>query len=54
MSEKKITFLKEKQIKQKAQKQAEFLENQFAQNPIKAKFIAFKQLKKDITIKDLF
>ena len=53
---KKETFklLKEKQLENIAQKNAEFLENKFAQNPIKAKFVAFQKTKKEITIKDLF
>ncbi len=54
MQKETIKFLKEKQIQKKAQEHAEFLENQFAQNPIKAKFSAFLKAKKDITIKDLF
>ena len=49
-----IKFLKEKELQKKAIKNAEFLEKQFAQNPIKAKFCAFAKTKKDITIKDLF
>ena len=54
MERNKVTFLKERNFQERAQKHAEFLENQFAQNPIKAKFNAFKKLKKEITIKDLF
>ena len=49
-----VKFLKEKQLKKRAQETAQFLENQFAQNPIKAKFSAFQQTKRTITIKDLF
>ena len=49
-----IRFLKEKEIQKRAVKNAEFLESQFAQNPIKAKFCAFKNIKKSITLKDLF
>lgn len=54
MEKDKITFLKEKELKKRAQKNAEFLENKFAQNPINAKFLSFQKLKKDISIKDLF
>ena len=54
MEKDKITFLNEKILKAKAQKDAEFLESKFAQNPIKAKFLAFQKLKREITIKDLF
>ena len=49
-----VKFLKEKQIRKQAQETAEFLENKFAQNPIKAKFNAFHNVKKTITIEDLF
>ena len=54
MKNEKIIQLKEVQIKKKAEENAEFLEGKFAQNPIKAKFIAFQETKKNITIKDLF
>ena len=54
MKKDKITFLKEKEIAKKAQNDASFLEAKFAQNPIKAKFLAFKNMKEKITIKDLF
>ena len=54
MGKDKITFLKEQEIKKKAQKNAEFLESKFAQNPIKAKFLSFQKLKREISIKDLF
>lgn len=54
MEKDKITFLKEKELKQRATRQAEFLEKKFAQNPIKAKFQAFQKTKRDIKIEDLF
>ena len=54
MEKSKVTFLKEQQIKKKADENARFLENKFAQNPIQAKFLAFQKTKKEITIKDLF
>ena len=54
MEKNKITFLKEKEFKKKANENARFLENSFAQNPIQAKFLSFQKLKKDISIKDLF
>lgn len=54
MEKDKITYLKEKELKKKAQKDAEFLESKFAQNPIKAKLLTFQNLKREITIKDLF
>lgn len=54
MKSDKIQFLKEKQIQKKAQETAEFLENRYAQNPIKAKLNAFLEAKKSIKIKDLF
>jgi len=54
MEQDKTTFLKEQELKKRAKKDAEFLENKFAQNPIQAKFLSFQKLKKDISIKDLF
>ena len=54
MEKNKVTFLKEQKLKEKASKDAEFLENKFAQNPIKAKFLSFQKLKNEITIEDLF
>lgn len=54
MERDKVKFLKEKQIQKQAQETAEFLENKFAQNPIKAKFNAFRNVKRTITLKDLF
>lgn len=49
----KITFLKEKQIEKTAQKNFEFLESAFVENPIKAKFAAFKMAKRNIKPDDL-
>lgn len=54
MEKETIKLLKEKQLEKSAQKNADFLESKFAQNPIKAKFVAFQKTKKEITIKDLF
>lgn len=57
MEKDKITFLNEKKFKEKARKDAEFLENKFAENPISAfgaRISAFQKLKREITIKDLF
>ncbi len=50
----KVTFLDEKKIRKNARDNAVFLENLFAQNPIKAKFKVFKDTKKTIKIEDLF
>ena len=52
--DKKITFLKEKNISKKAQENHMFLTTKYAQNPIKAKFIAFQKTKQEIKPKDLF
>ena len=53
--DKKLTYLKEKQINKKAKENLEnILLNNYAQNPIEAKFSAFKKAKKEIDIKDLF
>ena len=54
MEKDKVTFLKEKELKKRAQEDAEFLENKFAQNPINAKFLSFQKLKREISLKDLF
>lgn len=54
MQKDKVTFLKEQELKKKADENALFLENKFAQNPIKAKFLAFQKTKSQISIKDLF
>lgn len=53
MEKNKVTFLSEKQIKEKAQKNLEFLESVLVENPIKAKFLAFQKTKRNITLKDL-
>lgn len=53
MENNKVTFLKEKQIKETAQKNFEFIENAYVENPIKAKFLAFQKTKRNITFKDL-
>ncbi|MBQ4646043.1 MAG: hypothetical protein IJB79_01710 [Candidatus Gastranaerophilales bacterium] len=54
MKKDKITFLKEQELKKRAKKDAEFLENKFAQNPIQAKLLSFQKLKREISLKDLF
>ncbi|MBQ8848124.1 MAG: hypothetical protein IJ003_04190 [Candidatus Gastranaerophilales bacterium] len=54
MEKDKVRYLKEKQMEKKAQKNYDFLESKYAQNPIKAKFLAFQKTKKDINPKDLF
>lgn len=54
MKKDKVTFLKEKQIEKKALDAFEFVESKYVQNPIKAKFLAFKSAKENITLKDLF
>ena len=53
MEKDKVRYLKEKEIEKKAQKNYDFLENKYSQNPIKSKFLAFQKTKKDINIKDL-
>jgi hypothetical protein len=54
MEKNKIIFLKEQELKKKAQKDAEFLESKFAQNPINAQLMSFQKLKRQISLKDLF
>lgn len=55
MREKKVTFLKEKELQKKAiENYNRFLENSNAQNPIKAKFLAFQKTKKELDSKDFF
>lgn len=51
MKKDKVTFLKEKKISKLAK---ENFEKAYAQNPIQAKFLAFKETKKSIDEKDLF
>ncbi len=45
MKKDKITFIKEKQIQKNADENMAFFENKYAQNPIVAKFLAFKKTK---------
>ena len=54
MRNNKVTFLKEKSIKKKAEKNFDdMLNSGYAQNPIAAKLIAFQKTKKEINPKDL-
>ena len=53
MEESKIKYLKEKQVEKKAENNFEHINN-YAQNPIQAKFLAFRKTKKEINPKDLF
>ncbi len=53
MEQDKVKYLKEKQIEHEAQKNFDHVNN-YAQNPIQAKFLAFRKTKKDINPKDLF
>ena len=49
MDKNKITYLKEKTVQKKARENYEvFMESSFAQNPIKAKFLAFQKTKKEL------
>ena len=52
MEQSKVKYLKEKQIEKTAEKNFENINN-YAQNPIQAKFIAFRKTKKEISPKDL-
>ena len=52
MKQEKVKFLKEKQIEKSAEKNFENI-NCYAQNPIQAKFLAFRKTKKEINPKDL-
>lgn len=56
MKKDKITYLKAKQIQKKANENLEFFENQYAQNPIAAKLLAFKKTKEETknSIENLF
>ena len=55
MKDKKISFIKEKELSKKADKlYREFVESGFVENPIKAKFLAFREIKKETKLKDLF
>lgn len=54
MEKSKVTFLKEKNIKKRAEENYEnFSSSNCAQNPIAAKFLAFQKTKKEINPKDL-
>ena len=54
MRNNKVTFLKEKSIKKRAEKNFDdMLKSGYAQNPIAAKLIAFQKTKKEINPKDL-
>ena len=54
MKKNKVTFLNEKDVKKKAEKNYEkLLKSGYAQNPIAAKLLAFQKTKKDINPKDL-
>ena len=52
MEENKVKYLKEKQVEDTAEKNFDNI-NSYAQNPIQAKFLAFRKTKKDINPKDL-
>ncbi len=52
MEQNKVRFLKEKEIEKQAQKNFDNVNN-YAQNPIQAKFLAFRKTKKDTGPKDL-
>ena len=53
--EKEPVNIKIKQLEKKAKENYEnFSQSSYAQNPIEAKFSAFKKTKKEIKIKDLF
>ncbi len=55
MEKDKITFLKEKKLNTQADKILDnFIADGYAENPIKAKFLAFKKVKEQIDTKDLF
>jgi hypothetical protein len=54
MKKNKVSFIKEKDLAKKADKLTkEFIENGYSENPIKAKMLAFRELKKDIKNKDI-
>ena len=55
MKKDKITFTKEKELNKQANEAFScFVDGDYAQNPIKAKFLAFKKVKKQIDTKELF
>ncbi len=54
MNKDKISFIKEKELAKKSDKlMRKFIENGYSENPIKAKFLAFRETKKDIKTKDI-
>ena len=53
MEQSKVKFLKEKEVEKTAQTNFDNI-NKYAQNPIEAKFLAFRKTKKEINPKDLF
>lgn len=54
MEKDKISFIKEKEFAKKSDKLLQqFIENGCSENPIKAKFLAFKKTKKEINIQDI-
>ena len=53
MEENKVKSIKEQKLKHKANENLEKI-SRYQDNPIKAKFLAFQQTKKDINLKDLF
>lgn len=52
--DKKVTYIKEKEIQKKLSKNSSLDVTKYAQNPIEAKLNAFKNAKKSISFKDLF
>ncbi len=52
MDKNKISYLKEIEIQKNAKKNFEFAQNLYAQDPIKAKFLAFLKTKKETKEKD--
>ncbi len=55
MEKDKITFLKEKKLNALADKTLDsFIQDNYVENPIKAKFLAFKKVKEQIDTKELF
>ena len=54
MEQGKVKFLKEKELASSAEKNYDkIVSNGYAQNPISAKFLAFKKTKKEIKPKDI-
>lgn len=52
MEQGKIKYIKDKQIEKEAQKNFDAI-NPYVQNPIQAKFLAFRKAKKEINPEDL-